>query len=79
MLIPLKAVLGVIKGVFDALMTALQPVMDIFNEIGSLLGGSGGIGEMFSKIGEIIGTVIFLPIRIIANIFNDLDIFMSNF
>ena len=68
MLIPLKAVLGVIKGVFDALMTALQPVMDIFNEIGSLLGGSGGIGEMFSKIGEIIGTVIFLPIKIIANI-----------
>jgi hypothetical protein len=42
--------------------------MDIFNEIGEALGGGDGLGEMFSKIGKLIGTVLFAPLKLIGSI-----------
>ena len=60
------APLQLIFGIIDGLMAAIQPIFDIFNELGSVLGGTGGLGEMFKQIGNVIGNVIFAPIKAIA-------------
>jgi len=69
-MIPLKVVFAVFKGIISSIMSALQPVLDIFDEIGSLLGGGGGAGIMgaFEKIGEFIGHYISIQLRVVGTI-----------
>ena len=60
--------LQLVFGVLNSFMGALQPIMDIFDELGTALGGSGGLGDVFKIIGDVIGTVIFTPLKLIANL-----------
>jgi len=64
----LLAPFQMISGILDGFMDALQPVFDIFNDLGDQLGGEGGLGDMFKKIGDIIGKVIFLPLKMIIKV-----------
>jgi len=58
--------LQLIFGLIDGLVAAIQPIFDIFDELGSVLGGTGGLGEMFKQIGSVVANVIFAPIKAIA-------------
>jgi len=64
----LLAPFKMISGILDGFMDALQPIFDIFNDLGDQLGGEGGLGAMFKKIGDIIGKVIFLPLKMIIKV-----------
>jgi len=66
-MMPLKAVLGLVQGLFNAIMGAIQPLLDIFDELGGMLGGGGGITDMFVGIGEVIGNFILKPVKMLAN------------
>ena len=66
-MMPLKAVLGIVQGLFNAIMGAIQPLLDIFDELGGMLGGGGGITDMFVVIGEVIGNYILRPVKMLAN------------
>jgi len=69
LMIPFKAVFAVFKGIFSSIMSAAQPMLDIFDEIGSLLGGGGGgIMGAFEKIGEFIGHYLATPLRVVGTI-----------
>ena len=66
-MMPIKAVLGIVQGLFNAIMGAIQPLLDIFDELGGMLGGGGGITDMFVGIGEVIGNYILRPVKMLAN------------
>ena len=69
LLAPFKMVFGIVKTLFAELQSAVQPIFDIFSELGDILGGSGGgIMDIFKKIGGVIIKLLVTPIKILVGI-----------
>lgn len=78
-----KIIFGVIKGAIDAVMGAVQPLIDIFKGLdtsGSGLGATfvkvqeifGKVAEIFGKVGRLLFEVIITPTEILIDLVVDL-------